>query len=608
MVPAQVAGQRNDARSLARPCALAHDRRMEPPLAHAVHADVAPRLGAGCVATIVVAAIAVYARALSGGFVYDDLTLIAQNPGLHDCSDLAAIWASPLWGEQLGHWRPLTAQLLALGYAATPQSAAGIHAISLALLASAAVAAALLARRLGATPRTATLAALLFLLHPANAEVASWCSALNDALLAACTLFGLDRWLAWRENGRKLDLVSALALAVAAMLAKEAGVFAPAIYVASDVATGRARLAARALPMLGAAVSCWLAARMAVFGELGAGLFRTTFTHEGSAFGNAIAVGGGLAQRLVFPFARDMFEGPREVTVVPAWIAAFALLAAFRFGIPRTGVAGRIACILACASLVPPMLTVANLGPYPVADRYLTLAAAGWGMLVAAMAQRWNGAARFVPHVVIALYAAVSWSRVPEWRDQETFVAHSLAQRPRDPRLHLMRGTLLLERAQAGDAAAAAGAHTALLEAKRLLGDDLVRKDQLLALRRDVAIGLAWISMFVPGPDGGPDWSRVEREFTTVTTEWPDRADAFVGLGVALAAGGKLERGQAALERAIALDPGTAAAHHNLAKVLQLRGDLLGARSRLQEALRIRPDDAQSKAMLEAVERQLAGR
>ena len=581
---------------------------MEPPLAHAVHADVAPRLGAGCVATIVVAAIAVYARALSGGFVYDDLTLIAQNPGLHDCSDLAAIWASPLWGEQLGHWRPLTAQLLALGYAATPQSAAGIHAISLALLASAAVAAALLARRLGATPRTATIAALLFLLHPANAEVASWCSALNDALLAACTLFGLDRWLAWRENGRKLDLVSALALAVAAMLAKEAGVFAPAIYVASDVATGRARLAARALPMLGAAVSCWLAARMAVFGELGAGLFRTTFTHEGSAFGNAIAVGGGLAQRLVFPFARDMFEGPREVTVVPAWIAAFALLAAFRFGIPRTGVAGRIACILACASLVPPMLTVANLGPYPVADRYLTLAAAGWGMLVAAMAQRWNGTARFVPHVVIALYAAVSWSRVPEWRDQETFVAHSLAQRPRDPRLHLMRGTLLLERAQAGDAAAAAGAHTALIEAKRLLGDDLVRKDQLLALRRDVAIGLAWISMFVAGPDGGPDWSRVEREFTTVTTEWPDRADAFVGLGVALAAGGKLERGQAALERAIALDPGTAAAHHNLAKVLQLRGDLPGARSRLQEALRIRPEDAQSKAMLEAVERQLAGR
>ena len=184
----------------------------------------------------------------------------------------------------------------------------------------------------------------------------------------------------------------------------------------------------------------------------------------------------------------------------------------------------------------------------------------------------------------------------------------SQPQRPRDPRLHLMRGTLLLERAQAGDAAAAAGAHTALLEAKRLLGDDLVRKDQLLALRRDVAIGLAWISMFVAGPDGGPDWSRVEREFTTVTTEWPDRADAFVGLGVALAAGGKLERGQAALERAIALDPGTAAAHHNLAKVLQLRGDLRGARSRLQEALRIRPDDAQSKAMLEAVERQLAGR
>ena len=608
MVPAPVAEQRNDARSLARPCAPAHDRRMEPSLAHAKSADAAPCLGAGCIATIVVATLAVYARALSGGFVYDDLTLIAQNPSLHDATDFLTIWTNPLWGEQLGHWRPLTAQLLALGWSATPQSTLGIHSISLAVLTSAAVAAAMILRRLGSTPNTATLAALLFVLHPANAEVASWCSALNDALLAACTLFGLDRWIAWRENGRASALASALALAAAAMLAKEAGVFTPAIYLASDLVTGRARLAARAMPMLGAVMLCWLVARMAVFGEVGAGFFRTTFSHTGSAFGNAITVGGGLAQRLVFPFTRNMFEGPRDVTVVPAWIAAFALLAAFRFGTPRVGVAGRIACILACASLVPPMLTVPNLGPYPVADRYLTLATAGWGMLVAAMAQRWIGAARFVPHAVIALYAAVSWSRVPEWRDQETFVAHSLAQRPQDPRLHLMRGTLLLERAQAGDAAAAAGAHTALLEAKRLLGDDLLQKDQLAALRRDVAIGLAWISMFVAGADGGPDWSRVEREFTTVTTEWPDRADGFVGLGVALAAGGKLERGQAALERAIVLDPGTAAAHHNLAKVLQLRGDLLGARSRLQEALRIRPDDAQSKAMLEAVERQLAGR
>ena len=581
---------------------------MESPLANAAPAQVPTRISAGGIAFVVTATLLVYARALSGGFVYDDLTLIAQNPALHDCSDLGALWTTPLWGEQLGHWRPLTAQLLALGYAATPQSAFGIHAISLALLTSAAVASALLARRLGATQLTATLAALLFVLHPANAEVASWCSSLNDALLAACSLFGLDRWLAWRRDGRASSLVAALALAAAAMLAKEAGVFLPAIYLASDFATGRARLAARAVPMLGALVVAWLAARMAVFGELGAGFFRTTFTHDGSALGNAILVGGGLAQRLVFPFTRDMFEGPRDVTVVPAWIAAFASLAAFRFGTPRVGVAGRIACILALASLVPPMLTVANLGPYPVADRYLTLATAGWGLLVAAMAQRWSGAARFVPHAVIALYAAVSWSRVPEWRNQETFVAHSLEQRPRDPRLHLMRGTLLLERAQAGDAAAAAGAHTALLEAKRLLGDDLLRKDQLLALRRDVAIGLAWISMFVAGPDGGPDWARVEREFTSVTSLWPDRADAFVGLGVALAAGGKLERGQAALERAIALDPGTAAAHHNLARVLELRGDLDGARKRLLEALRIRPDDAQSKAMLEAVERQLAGR
>lgn len=605
---ASVAEQRNVARSLARPRTRAHDRRMESSLANAAPAQVPSRLGVGGIAVVVVATLLVYARALSGGFVYDDLTLIAQNPALHDCRDLGALWTSPLWGEQLGHWRPLTAQLLAIGYAATPQSALGIHMISLALLAAAAAAMAKLAQQLGASPGTSTLAALLFVLHPANAEVASWCSSLNDALLAACALAGLDRWLAWRANGSAWALASALALAAAAMLAKEAGVFTPAIYVASDFATGRAKLAARALPMLGALVVAWLAARMAVFGELGAGFFRTTFTHDGSAVRNALAVGGGLARRLAFPFSRDMFEGPRDVAVAPAFLASIALLATFRSGVARVGTAGRIACILAFASLVPPMLTVANLGPYPVADRYLALATAGWGLLLASVFQRATGLARFAPHALVLGFAAMSWSRVPEWRDQESFVAHSLTQRPLDPRLHYMRGALLLERAQGGNANAAAAAHESLLTAKRLLGDDLLQKDQLAALRRDVAIGLAWMSMFVAGPGGGPDWTRVEREFASVTTHWPDRADGFVGLGVALAAGGKLEQGQAALERAIALDPGTAAAHHNLARVLERRGDLDGARKRLLEALRIRPGDAATQAMLEAIERRRAGR
>ena len=99
-------------------------------------------------------------------------------------------------------------------------------------------------------------------------------------------------------------------------------------------------------------------------------------------------------------------------------------------------------------------------------------------------------------------------------------------------------------------------------------------------------------------------WLRVEREFVAVTNNWPDRADGFTGLGVARAATGRLELAELDLRRAIGLDPGTSAAHHNLARVLYARGNREAAREHLLEAIRIRPDDAASSALLLQLERE----
>jgi tetratricopeptide (TPR) repeat protein len=263
---------------------------------------------------------------------------------------------------------------------------------------------------------------------------------------------------------------------------------------------------------------------------------------------------------------------------------------------------------LLCASVLPPMLTVSNLGPYPIASRYLALATAGLGVALASLCAKQSSIRNIALHALACAFGVATWLSIPTWRDQEAFVEQSLAQRPTDPRLHYMRGSLLLERAQQGDSASAQRADQSLLEAKRLLGDDLARNYHLAALRRDVATALAWMSMFYASPSGGPDWLRVERAFSSVIADWPDRADAYVGLGVARAASGRLELGQRDLERAIELDPGTPAAYFNLAKVLRMRGDLAGARARLLEALRIRPDDSKARAMLDDVERQLRAR
>ena len=578
----------------------AHDRRMD-------HAPQHATIGIVRGAAIALIPALVFARGLTQGFVYDDLALIAQNPGLHDPFDFVGLWTKPLWGEQLGHWRPLTAQLLAIGWALTPGSALGIHAISLLLHCMAAISLARVSMRLGLSRAAATAAALLFALHPANAETVAWCASLNDALLAACAIGAVDQWLRWRATGTHGARRAATALLVAAMLSKEPGVFALLLCLGVDMAMARAQLARRAVPCIAALAFTWIAARMLVFGELAAGFGRVTYAHPDAGLQTSLAVGLGLLRRLTWPFGLDMFEGP-DAFGASSMIGAAAAGIVFWIAMRRGGVAGRVACLFACASVLPPMLTVGNLGPYPIASRYLALATAGLGVALASLCSRPLGKGVVALQALACAFGLATWLTIPMWRDQETFVERSTAQRPSDPRLHYMRGSLLLERAQQGDTAAAQRADTALLEAKRLLGDDLARNDHLSALRRDVATGLAWMSMLYAGQGGGPDWMRVERAFLSVIADWPDRADAYVGLGVARAASGRLELGQRDLERAIELDPGTPAAYFNLAKVLQMRGDLAGARARLLEALRIRPDDAQARAMLGDVERQQSGR
>lgn len=572
------------------------------------HEEPAPQaLGVGFATAIAAVVVVVFCRGLSGNFVYDDLTLLAQNAALHDAGDLATIWGTPLWGQQLGHWRPLTAQLFAIGWATTPGSAFGIHAIALALHALAAVASARLGLALG-LPRTfAAAGALLFALHPANAETVGWCAALNDALLCACTVGALDQWLRWRTSGSVAACVAAHAFCAAAMLAKEAGALTPALLLATDVVLLRARRAARSAPTLLALVVVWLAARMLVFGEPEAGFDRTTFAHPGSPIANGLAVGAGLLRRLALPLRADMFEGPARIGFTSFFvaIAVVAALAAFAW---RRGPAGRVACALVAASALPPMLTVQNLGPYPVADRYLALATTGLGLAIANSASRGGSIARIATFSVVAMFAIATWARLPHWRDMETFVEDSIDAHPADPRLRLMRGTMLLERAQQGDATAIGPATVSLRDAKHFLGNDLLLKDELAALRRDVAVALAWTSMFVMTPAGQPDWAGVEREFTFVTTHWPDRADAWVGLGVARAASGRLEAGTRDLQRAVELDPGAPAARHNLAIALQSGGDLRGAEEQLREALRIRPGDKQTEALLAEILRQRQGR
>lgn len=156
-----------------------------------------------------IAVVAAYALALPGPYQFDDYATIAVDPG---AASLAA-W----WSDVTLHVRPLTKASFAvtamLGRALGNVPLGhriGNVAIHLGVIALFVA----LARRLGASPGAALLAALLFGLHPFATEAVSY---LNGRSAALGTLLALASLVAWMSGRR----AAAIAAFVAAVLARE---------------------------------------------------------------------------------------------------------------------------------------------------------------------------------------------------------------------------------------------------------------------------------------------------------------------------------------------------------------------------------------------------
>ncbi len=549
------------------------------------------------IAAVLAVVVTVFWRALHGEFVYDDLSLIAANPGLHDPTDVAGLWSRPLWGPQLGHWRPLTAQLLALGWwlgnVLGTGAAATIHALALLLHAVATVAVLALWRELGGGARGGIAAALLFALHPAQVESVAWCSALNDVLVGAATLLGLVAWRRWRRTHARHALAAAMLAVAVALAAKETGVVVPFLYLGSDLLLGHRRTLLRAhlgplLLLLG-----YYLARVAVFGEASAGLLRSTHAPTGAAWTDGIGVALGLAARLPYPVHRDLFDRLTEQGFVDV-AAAAALVALVVMRLLRAGPTPRLAVVCLLAGVLPPAFSVGSLGPYPLGERYLYVAVAGFALLLAGDGGRLALALRLS---LAAAFAVLTFAKIGDYRDQTTLVAHALARHPGDSQLHYSRAQALLARASSDAPELLAEANQAMTAARQHL-DDQGRRAADDKLRADVDNGLAWCLLLQQQRQPRPDWQRVETALQQVVARWPECADAQVGLGVVRASTNRPEFAELAFRRAIELDPGTRAAHYDLGMLLLQRGRRAEALPFLQEALRLQPDDPQLRELI----------
>lgn len=505
---------------------------------------------------VLAATVLVYANALGGQFLFDDLKQIVNNPQLRTWANVWHSFTREVWSFQRGiatadaplpYYRPLFTIYLTIGYQLFGLWEPGWHLLNLLVHAGATVSVYYLARRLSGDRLVAALTALLFGIHPAHVESVSWISGIPDALAALFYLPALIWYVRFRTTGGgRWRALSVVAFALS-LLCKEAAITLPLVLVVWELSSGvearwtaRARQAALRLMPYGAVIACYLSVRVAVLGaiswphpmmaRLPGAVIWLTVPRVVLAYLQHLIAPFYLSLNYGIPFASGAGEA-RFLVPVALLVALSALL-----WIYRRRVGGPM--WLGLALLFAPLLPVLNLRvfhqDYIVQDRYLYLPSVGLCLIAALMLTRLvrgrhhgrRGAIAAAVLLISFSASAVMQNRI--WNNGVALWQRAVVYAPHSWAPHYNLGLAYMERK---DAAAA-------------------RAEFLAAAANNPGVATVYNSLALAEDNLG------------------DEASAI-----------------ADLRRALALDPTLIEAHNNLGTIFFRRGERRAAREQYAQAL-----------------------
>jgi tetratricopeptide (TPR) repeat protein len=491
---------------------------------------------------LLTAVFAAYYPALKAGYTnWDDPDYTFNNPvaALRPAAAVAAAFT----GLRVGHYHPLTDLELAAEGALFGEKAPVRHAAGLLLhAANSALVFLLLAELLG-SDLAALAGALLWALHPANAESAVWISERKNLLYAFFYLLALLAYLR-RLSGRG-GPGPVFALFGLALLCKASAVTLPFALLALDWLKGRPLDRKNLLEkagLLALALGFTLAAAVAqgrqgaLLAARGASLF---------SFYAAKAVWP-LRLSALYPYRETLaaFRASPLLYGLPAAVFAGLLAAAVRRGrrLEAFGLLFFLVNILPFALIVP-------IGPAMAADRYLYVPLIGLALAVSAAAgpllatRRARAAAGCVLLACLAAFAALTWRRARVWESGETLWSDVLARYPASETANLNMAQALLQKG---------------------------------------------------------DWPRAQEYLNTVLRLNPDNPDALYDLGTALAMAGRPAEALPLLEKSVRVKPAAAPAWNNLGLTFAALGRRAEARRAFLAACAADPAYAPARANLAA--------
>jgi tetratricopeptide (TPR) repeat protein len=540
---------------------------------------------------ILAAGLWMYAPALQGGWVWDDVEEVTQNPVLRDPAALAKIWFAPEGADYF----PLKATVQWLEWRAWGDSPAGYHAVSLALHLLSALLFWRVLRQLGL--RLAWVGGLLFAVHPLAVESVAWAAELKNtlslALLLGAMILCLDHEA---EEVGKTGLGPrywlSLACFVLAMLSKTSVVMFPAVILLQAWwrrgRIDRRDLAASApffVVSLGLGlVTLWLQHHRAILaGHEFAGGLLTRIAASGLAL--TFYLWKSLWPFGLLPIYPHWDIDPGSPIWYLPWLALAALFCVLWRRRETWGRAALFGLGFFALNLLPVLglVGMSYLRISRVADHFAYLSLLGIIGLAVAAADRLPRAAQWASVAMVSVICA--WqgrAEVGIFHDEVTLWTYTLE---RNPRAWMAQGNLGYALFQQGHIPEAIAHYQ---EALRLAPDFAEARYNL---------GTAWLRTNRVGP--------AIAEYEAALRLKPASAGMHNNLATALAESGRLPEAIAHFEQAVQLDPDYADAHHNLGNAYLLSRRMSDAVREYEEALRLRPDDASARSGLEMAQRAL---
>lgn len=388
---------------------------------------------------VVVLTFLVYAGTLNFQFVYDDRAMVLDNPAIQSWHNLPQLFGQHLWSGQSGtnatYYRPIFMTWFVLDHWLFGFGPMGWHASVLLLHLISTALVFLLARRLLVDDVAATIAALVFGLHPVHVEGVAWVTGADNPLMAALCLGAFLCWLRFRDGGarRYLWLAASLLQYGCACLTKEPGITLVGLVFCYEWLTAsgesfRTRLSRatmRSLPFLAVAL-LYLAQRRAVLRgfahamvNLPAHLVPLSWPKVLTMYARLLVWPAGLSP--LYDTHYTVTLDVREFWLPLASLCAIALLLWFvirRLPSPG-GPSLRAMAWFSLAWIVLPLLPLLDLLALEpremVHDRYLYLPSVGLCLLAAIALRRvrWGNAKLFgqpLAQALIVVLLAVSFS------------------------------------------------------------------------------------------------------------------------------------------------------------------------------------------------------